>query len=183
MKKLLSFLGAITLIGTSTTSLVACNKQYREEELTNLKQENKINITNQEIKNNLEWIAPQEKPFNEVDNKYYYVVWRGNINNKWNINNFYNSYGGNYYVLDEKSQIQLLFKNNEYFFGIKEFYNNKSKNKITISKNNVLNVIKEFDIFDINNNYIKNVYRWNGGEENLPDLIIDNNGNVKVNGE
>ncbi|AXF95179.1 lipoprotein [Spiroplasma phoeniceum] len=59
MKKILSLLGAITLIRTSTTSLVACNNipQYNEDELQQLKQENKINTINQQIKDNLEWIA------------------------------------------------------------------------------------------------------------------------------
>ncbi|WFH00612.1 lipoprotein [Spiroplasma citri] len=83
MKKILSLLGAITLIGTSTTSLVACNTQYSEDELKELKEKNKIDTADENIKNNLEWIAPQEKPFNEVDNKYYYVVWRGNENEEW----------------------------------------------------------------------------------------------------
>ncbi|WP_348736061.1 lipoprotein [Spiroplasma endosymbiont of Ammophila pubescens] len=76
MKKILSLLGTITLIGTSATSLVACNKpQYSEDELKKLKEENKINTTNQEIRDNLEWITPQEKPFKEVNNKYFFVVW------------------------------------------------------------------------------------------------------------
>ncbi|AHF60969.1 hypothetical protein P344_03200 [Spiroplasma mirum ATCC 29335] len=71
MKKILSILGTITLIGTSTTSLVSCNTpQYTEKELADLKEQNKIN-TKDGI---LEWIAPQEKPFNQVDNKYYFVV-------------------------------------------------------------------------------------------------------------
>ncbi len=85
-------MGTITLIGTSTTSLVACNtpQEYTKEELAKLKEENKINTANQEIKDNLEWIAPQEKPFNEIDNKWYYVVWRGNKNNDWRIIKFLN---------------------------------------------------------------------------------------------
>ncbi|WP_338990355.1 lipoprotein [Spiroplasma endosymbiont of Seladonia tumulorum] len=38
MKKLLSLLGTSTLIGTSTTNLVACNTpQYSEEELKKTK--------------------------------------------------------------------------------------------------------------------------------------------------
>ncbi|KAF0849994.1 lipoprotein [Spiroplasma poulsonii] len=38
MKKILSLLGTITLIGTSTTSLVACNtSQYSEEQLKKTK--------------------------------------------------------------------------------------------------------------------------------------------------
>ncbi|RUO86236.1 lipoprotein [Spiroplasma endosymbiont of Megaselia nigra] len=84
MKKIISILGTISLVGTSTTNLVACDNiaEYTPQELVKLKGKNKINTANQEIRNNLEWIAPQEKPFNTVDNKYYYVVW-GIAN--WNI--------------------------------------------------------------------------------------------------
>ncbi|PQP79392.1 hypothetical protein C6B38_01410 [Spiroplasma sp. ChiS] len=93
MKKWLSFLGAITLLGTSTTSLVACNNipQYNEDELQQLKKENQIYTNCQEIKENLEWICPQEKPFNQVDNKYYYVAWQGNKNLEWKICKFKNT--------------------------------------------------------------------------------------------
>ncbi|WP_338989946.1 lipoprotein [Spiroplasma endosymbiont of Seladonia tumulorum] len=86
MKKILTFLCTITLIGTNTTSLVACNTpQYTEDELKKKKKEkNNINING----NILEWIAPQEKPFKKVDNKYYFVVWRGNENNDWHIIKF-----------------------------------------------------------------------------------------------
>ncbi len=91
MKNILSLLGTITLIRTSTTSLVGCNKnitipKYSEDELKQLKEENKKN-TKDGI---LEWIAAQEKPFNTVDNKWYYVVWRGDENDSWKIINFKN---------------------------------------------------------------------------------------------
>ncbi|MFW4370882.1 MAG: lipoprotein [Spiroplasma sp. hy2] len=58
MKKILSILGVITLIGTSTTSLVACNKivEYTPEELKELKEKNNINTKD----GTLEWIAPQK---------------------------------------------------------------------------------------------------------------------------
>ncbi len=47
MKKILSILGTITLIGTSTISLVACNTpQYTEDELKKEKEKN--NITTKE---------------------------------------------------------------------------------------------------------------------------------------
>jgi hypothetical protein len=78
MKKILSLLGTITLIGTSTTSLVACKTpQYTEKELADLKEKNNIKTKN----GILELISPQEKPFNNVDDKYYFVVWRGDKNN------------------------------------------------------------------------------------------------------
>ncbi|ALA97283.1 putative lipoprotein [Spiroplasma kunkelii CR2-3x] len=62
MKRLLSIIGTISLMGTSTTSLVSCNNipQYNEDELQQLKQENQICTNYKEIKENLEWIAPQK---------------------------------------------------------------------------------------------------------------------------
>ncbi|MFJ1522635.1 lipoprotein [Spiroplasma sp. ald] len=87
MKNILSLLGTISLIGTSTTSLIACNttQEYTSEELAKLKAENKIKTNNQEIIDNLEWIAPQEAPFKEVNNKYFYVVSRNSLNNGWKV--------------------------------------------------------------------------------------------------
>ncbi|WP_338992481.1 lipoprotein [Spiroplasma endosymbiont of Seladonia tumulorum] len=87
MKKILSLLSSSVLIGTSTTSLVACNtSQYTEKELSDLKEKNNIK-TNDGI---LEWIAPQEKPFKQLDNKYYFVIWRGDENFDWRIIKFKN---------------------------------------------------------------------------------------------
>ncbi|RUO86172.1 lipoprotein, partial [Spiroplasma endosymbiont of Megaselia nigra] len=86
MKKILSILATFTLIGTSTISLVACNTslQYNGKELADLKEKNNIK-TKDGI---LEWIAPQEKPFNEVDNKWYFVIWHGNGTDDWKIIKF-----------------------------------------------------------------------------------------------
>ncbi|UZQ31176.1 MAG: lipoprotein [Spiroplasma phoeniceum] len=93
MKKLLSIIGAISLIGTGTTNLVACNTpQYSEDELKKEKEKNNI-TTKYGI---LEWIEKQEKPFTEVvDNKWYYIIYKDNykniklskrINNNPNVN-------------------------------------------------------------------------------------------------
>ncbi|ALA98364.1 putative lipoprotein [Spiroplasma kunkelii CR2-3x] len=165
MKKWLSFLGAITLLGTSTTSLVACNTpQYSEDELTQLKQANQICTNCQEIKEKLEWIAPQEKPFNTVDNKYYFVVWRDSKNSNWNINKFNNN--KEIILITGDMRLQKTKFGSEYDLTIR------------VPEIRNMSVWKEDD-----RTYFKAVYRWNGGEENLPDLIIDNNGNVKFNGE
>ncbi|WP_348735300.1 lipoprotein [Spiroplasma endosymbiont of Ammophila pubescens] len=90
MKKILSPLSSITLIWTSTTSLVACNttQEYTKEQLAKLKEENQINTNKQEIKDNLEWMAPQEKPFNQVDNKWYFAIWKPNNSIYWKISKF-----------------------------------------------------------------------------------------------
>ncbi|UZQ30791.1 MAG: lipoprotein [Spiroplasma phoeniceum] len=167
MKKILSILGTINLIGTITTNLVACNtaQEYTKEELAELKKENQINTTNENIKNNLEWITPQEKPFNEADNKWYYVVWRSNSSENWNITKFKN---------DKK-----IDKNN---------YKNLNKN-LYIST--TTGVGYSFNDLFINNNsgilwkkdigfYFKSVYRWNLLDKTEPNLDVDKNGNVIV---
>jgi len=91
MKKILSLLGTITLIVTIKTSLVSCNTSqytYSEKELAELKEEKNINIKTSNGEDGvLEWMAPQEKPFNKVDNKYYFVVWKSQ---NWNITKFKN---------------------------------------------------------------------------------------------
>ncbi len=169
MKRLLSIIGAISLVGTSATSLVACNKpqEYTTEELTKLKEENKINTTDETIKNNLEWIAPQEKPFNTVDNKWYYVVLRGDKNDNWEIAKFKNKFKDNKFKVIKKlksGELKLLY-NTDYGKHLQVGYD----------------IFKKW-ISNINNNYFKSVYRWNL-DTNEPDLILDENGNIKVNGE
>ncbi|QED24547.1 lipoprotein [Spiroplasma citri] len=165
MKKILSLLGTITLIGTSTTSLVACNTQYSEEELTKLKAENKINTTDENIKNNLEWIAPQEKPFNTVENKYYFVVWRSDENNDWRIVKFLNN--SNLLKIDNFNNRQL--EKTDLGYG-KDLY---------ISNNSgFIKYVSNWQRDD--GTYFKSVYRWNLDTQE-PDLIIDNDGNIKVN--
>ncbi|ALA96950.1 putative lipoprotein [Spiroplasma kunkelii CR2-3x] len=169
MKKLLTLFGAITLLGTSTTSLVACNKpQYSEDELQQLKQENQINTTNQEIKDNLEWIAPQETPFNENDNKWYYVVWRGDENDNWRIVNFKHS-DLQLKILDNYNEYELVLNKNIMgclFILLKTFMGSSNKHFWNNNNNNTWKLFK--------------VYRWNLDIQE-PNLIIDNEGNIKVN--
>ncbi|WP_425377894.1 lipoprotein [Spiroplasma endosymbiont of Polydrusus pterygomalis] len=169
MKKILNILWSITLIGTSTTSLFACNTpQYSEDELAKLKEENKIDTKDENIKNNLEWITPQEKPFNTVDNKYYYVVWRGDKNDSWYLTKFNNNTYDTIIIRGYKDDYSLMYRVNGYFgihskknnFEGKESYFHYWKNK--------------------NDNYFKSVYRWNL-DTTEPNLILNENGNVKVN--
>lgn len=134
MKKILSILGAITLIGTSSTSLVACNKnEYTAEELKELKEKNKINTKDKTIRDNLEWIAHQEKPFYGLDYKVYFIK-------------YYNNYGA--------IELGKRTNNNPY-----------TNNAIHWS------------------NMWISVYRWNLDPSSAPDLILDKDGNIKVNGE
>jgi len=173
MKKLLSILGTITLIGTSTTSLVACNtpQEYTPEELEHLKKENQIDTKDETIKNNLEWIAPQEKPFNEVDNKYYYVVWRGDKNKKWYLSKFNNN------TKLEDGKEKNIDKLNNSILSL-YFYIGASFSVLTtyISSENIKIP------WSSKNDYIKAVYCWNL-DKPVPDLIIDNSGGLKVKGE
>ncbi|WP_419333859.1 lipoprotein [Spiroplasma endosymbiont of Sarcophaga variegata] len=171
MKKILSLLGTITLIGTSTTSLVACNTpqhEYTPEELAQLKKENKIKTNNQEIKDNLEWTAPQEKPFNNVDNKWYYVVWRGDKNKEWRIAKFLNDID-NEKKIDNYAKYSLIFKPPRF-----RYYTLLIKEGI-INTNNTL--------YADDGSYFKSVYRWNLDTQeppNLENLEVDKDGNIKV---
>ncbi len=169
MKKILSLLGTITLIGTSTTSLVACNKikEYTKEELEQLKEENKIKTNNKEIRDNLEWIASQEKPFNKVDNKWYFVICRINKNDNWEIFKFQNKEIKPGYIMktsNPKINMSYWLASNYYTIGI-----NKDDDWSTFQ-----GWIKE-------NKNFNSVYRLNGEEQKLPNLGIDENGNIKVN--
>ncbi|WP_253301091.1 lipoprotein [Spiroplasma endosymbiont of Phyllotreta cruciferae] len=175
MKKVLSILGAISLVGISTTSLIACKDnihKYKTEELVKLKEKNKINTDKQEIKDNLEWIAPQEKSFNQVDNKWYYVVWRGNENNDWKIIKF-----KNVTFLSDKQTKKIDFKNNYELFLYKAPY---FPIDLVIGKTNNIVSIVQWREYLKNKTYFKSVYRWNSDTKE-PDLILDKNGNVKVN--
>ncbi len=187
MKKILSLLGTITLIGTSITSLVACDNiaEYTPEELAKLKKENKINTTNQQIKNNLEWIAPQEKVFNKLDNKNYYVVWRSNKNDNWKITKFKNDtptskYNGKRKIVIENNEDKLfILTNTRGFIGQMEVEFPKDITVGYAEKNNYFT----WKFSQPSSNIpFKSVYRWNL-DTNDPDLIIDDIGNVKVDRE
>ncbi|WP_425378564.1 lipoprotein [Spiroplasma endosymbiont of Polydrusus pterygomalis] len=171
MKKILNILWSITLIGTSTTSLIACNtQQYSEDELAKLKEENKIDTKDENIKNNLEWIAPQEKPFEEVNNKYFYIVGRNSLNNVWKVFKLKNDgeKGSGLKTDWGERPVGFIFTIN---------------NDILLATGNLLDSSTEY-IWGKGKHYedyIKSVYRWNGEEQKLPNLIADENGNVKVN--
>ncbi len=172
MKKILSILGAISLVGTSSTSLVACDNiaEYTPEQLVKLKEENKIDTKDQTIRDNLEWIAPQEKAFNKVDDKYYYVVWKSE---NWNVTKFKNDK-----VLDrwKNTKVELDSKNKDENYKLNlEWY----------QKNGVINtiIIRSYSVIsDWPAPRFKSVYRWNLTKKE-PDLIVDDNGNIKVSGE
>ncbi|WP_253301049.1 hypothetical protein [Spiroplasma endosymbiont of Phyllotreta cruciferae] len=163
MKKILSILGIIALTLISTTSLIACNtpQEYTSEKLKELKEENKINTKDQTIRDNLEWIVPQQKPFITVDNKYYFVVWRGDKNENWKIVKF-KHFEQKEKVLDKYDKYELK---TSHFGG-----------DLFIYKNGFVS----YDWNKDDGTYFKSVYRWNLDTQE-PNLFIDNVGNVKVN--
>ncbi|WP_425378579.1 lipoprotein [Spiroplasma endosymbiont of Polydrusus pterygomalis] len=172
MKKILSIIGVISLIGASITSLVACNtpQEYTPEELAKLKEKNKIDTINQEIRDNLEWIEPQEKPFNKGNQKLYFVIWKHG--NDWILTKFKDSYiVGNislFTELDKKSSFSLKI--------------NKIFSELGVENNNTKKITTWSSSWK-NKDPIKSVYRWNGKEKKLPNLYINENCNVKVSGE
>ncbi|KAF0850201.1 lipoprotein [Spiroplasma poulsonii] len=161
MKKILSLLGTITLIGTSTTSLVACNtSQYSEEQLKKQKEKYKID-TKDGI---LEWIAPQEKPFNQIDNKWYFVVWK---TNNWNITKFKN----NTLINRWHPSIEIENKNED---------ENYKLNLEWIRGHGTI-VIRSYSVIsDWPAPRFKTIYRWNL-DTNMPNLIVGKDGIIKVN--
>jgi len=172
MKKILSFLGTITLIGTSTTSLVACNtpQQYDSKELEELKEKYKVDTKN----GVLEWISPQEKPFNKVDNKYYYIIWRTSKEEKWEITKFKND-------KNKDNLIKIIEKNNWSLCLNKNTPHNIKGDKdiILFSVENTSKVKQKSFIWkNISDDYFKSVYRWNYNTNEL-NLIIDDEGNIK----
>ncbi|MBW3059609.1 MAG: hypothetical protein CXB60_11420 [Spiroplasma poulsonii] len=50
------------------------------------------------------------KPFNTVDNKYYFVVWRSDTSNNWRIIKFLNDTNSKK-ELDSYGRYKLIFKN------------------------------------------------------------------------
>ncbi|WP_419335284.1 lipoprotein [Spiroplasma endosymbiont of Sarcophaga variegata] len=162
MKKILSLLGTITLIGISTTSLVACNKtQYTEDELKKEKEKHKIDTKDQNIRDNLEWIVPQDKPFNEADNRWYFIIWKADkwIATKYKNNRYEPSVG---WIIEDLhgGKYRLMMRPNVTFGAFSD------------------GRWRQWDRDD--GSYFKAVYRWNLTTPE-PDLIVDSDGNIKVN--
>ncbi|MBW3059283.1 hypothetical protein D6D54_07620 [Spiroplasma poulsonii] len=172
MKKILILLGTITLIWTSTTSLVSCNIfnkdfnnkietfKYTEEELKKIKAKNKINTINQETRDNLEWIAPQEKPFDNVDNRYYFVVWREQKEDDWYSTLFIHN-SDKARTIDKLLAITKAEEFLDLFAG---------------GRGGGMERVWSRD----NGTYFKAVYRWNLNT-NIPNLTVDyKTGEIKV---
>ncbi len=163
MKKILSLLGTITLLVTNTTSLVSCNTtQYSEDELKKEKEKHNINING----NILEWISPQETQFNQIDNKYYFVVWRSDKSNDWRIIKFLNDTNSKK-KLDSYGGYKLIFKEYSPFYDFTLLIRGGRGDKDHTWK-------------DDNGTYFKSVYSWNLVDKPAPDLYLDHSNNINV---
>ncbi len=148
MKKILSVLGTISLINGGNSILMACdnnklfNNKLSPEEIEKSKKENRKNIKG----NNLEWIAPQEKTFITVDNKWYIIIWRISKNGSWNINKFINWQNDNLQGIN-------LINNHRLYRTLNSLEIKKEPNYIVSNWNND------------DSTYFKSFYRWDGKNE------------------
>ncbi|KAF0851484.1 MAG: hypothetical protein EIB84_01435 [Spiroplasma poulsonii] len=152
MKRLLSILGAISLIGTSTLGVVSCGKEP--------KCENKII-------GNLKEMCSSNNAFHTEDNKWYFVIARGD-NTKWNVVKFQN-----------RKKPNTIYNSNEY-----DIILNEGKR---FNTGLVLWVKKEDKKFPYTwgqekKKYFKNVYQWLSNNEPTNNDIpkIDNDGNIII---
>ncbi|RUP70437.1 hypothetical protein D6D54_09615, partial [Spiroplasma poulsonii] len=89
-----------------------------------------------------------EKPFNTVDNKYYFVVWRNDNGGDWKINKFKNNVKLNIGETHNINDSLYLFNGN--------FASDLKIDLQVILKNGV--PLGWF--FDRDNSFLKLVYRW-----------------------
>ncbi|MFX4057075.1 MAG: lipoprotein [Spiroplasma sp. hy2] len=152
MKKMLSILGTISLVGTSTTSLVSCGEEP--------KCENKII-------GNLKEICSSDRPFHNDDDKWYFVIVKGD-SPEWNIIKFQNN-----------NKTKTIYSSNDYEVDLAKGSNNYSGLVIFIKKDD-----KKFPYTwgQDKGKYFKNVYQWLGDNEPTNNDIpkIDDNGNIIV---
>ncbi len=110
-----------------------------------------------------EEVDATEKPFNKIDDKYYFVVWHGNVNDDWKIIKFkYDKYEKNK-VLDKYNNYELqLFQTGKAGQGYWK--------SICLVDNNG---ISKYFAWSFYPNYFKSVYHWNNDSEpNLPFISL-----------
>ncbi|AXF95062.1 hypothetical protein [Spiroplasma phoeniceum] len=118
----------------------------------------KIESSVKYVKSRLKEMTPDEQPFKTTDNKWYYVVWRGEKNEEWKIVKFLNN--SNLLKIDNFNNRQL--EKTDLAYG-KDLY---------ISNNSgFIKYVSNWQRDD--GAYFKAVYRWNGGEEWSPILKYD----------
>ncbi|WP_338954793.1 lipoprotein [Spiroplasma endosymbiont of Polydrusus cervinus] len=144
MKKILSILAAITLIGTSTTSLVSCDKVTNGENKKDSKKE------------------PNFKPELPPENGNWKLIDKNNSINNDKFDNEFSEENDKWYLFNNKNDLYLnyLVKNNG---NIKRFKNN-------IWTLNTYN--NDYAYFNTAN--IKSIYRWDSnGKPEKPTINKD----------
>ncbi|KAI93144.1 lipoprotein [Spiroplasma melliferum] len=145
MKKLLSILGTIGLTATSTTTLISCDKPN-----------NKNIPCEKQDHGNWKQQCYNDSSFNDIDNKYYIVIWKGLNLEKWNIVKFNNN--------NEKIEIQI----------------DSGQELWKFDKQLMLDVGKGIILWnnDSTGKIFKSVYRWNGDTEPQIPEIDKNTGKI-----
>jgi len=162
MKKSLSFIGTISLVGTPTFNLISCNP--------NVEQCHKQTI------GDFERICYREEKFNKADNKWYIVISKLNLKDNWEIFKFKNyKIKPNYIFETSNSKISVVYWLTSNANDIKREYYTIG----IINSNGDWNTISPWERGVSN---FKAVYKYIGNDEpNVPN--IDNDGNLKIKGE
>ncbi|MFJ1521937.1 hypothetical protein [Spiroplasma sp. ald] len=104
-----------------------------------------------------------DQPFNQVDNKYYFAVWRGNKTDDWKIIKFLND-TNNEKKIDDYNKYSLVFKPPRF-----RYYTLLIKEGI-ISTNHTWHAD--------DGSYFKSVYRWNDNSEPNTPFISPKTGQI-----
>ncbi|AXF95764.1 lipoprotein [Spiroplasma phoeniceum] len=164
MKKWLSIIGAIGLTATSTTTLISCKKENNNENGgEDNKPEPQYNPQQPPEGSNWKQVIAQDKPFNTVDNKWYFVVWRGDENDNWRIIKFPNiNFSEKRKVLDTQEDYELaLTRVGDNLFRIK------------------IGAVRPVTSWSQDDGtYFKSVYRWDGVDEPEIPTINKNTGEI-----
>ncbi|WP_338988942.1 lipoprotein [Spiroplasma endosymbiont of Seladonia tumulorum] len=159
MKKILSIIGAISLIGTPTFNLISCNP--------NIEQCHKETI------GDFERICYREEKFNVADNKWYIIIAKLNLEDNWEIFKFQNKeIKTNYIFGTSNSKISIVCWLTNNVNDIKRKYYTIG----LINSNGDWNNVSSWERGVSN---FKGIYQYLGNDEpNLPK--IDKEGNLKV---
>ncbi|PQP79170.1 hypothetical protein C6B38_02165 [Spiroplasma sp. ChiS] len=123
----------------------------------------KIESSAKYVKSRLKEMTPDEKPFNQVDNKYYFVVWRGVKKDNWRIVRFKHNELKIGKIFDKYNNYNLeLRENSGYPFNFTLYVRYSSSWGPA-----------DWESYNNKETYFKAVYRWNGGEEWSPILTYD----------
>ncbi|WP_338989826.1 lipoprotein [Spiroplasma endosymbiont of Seladonia tumulorum] len=158
MKKLLSIIGAISLVGTSTLGVISC------------KVDNVSDCERNDI-GNWKQMCPKDQPFKKVDNKYYVTIWRTTKEDKWKISLF-NFINKNITNIDSYNKYILQY-------SIKQGYN--SGLMLVEQKDDGRDaLIKRWEDDSKQQDFFKSLYKWDT-DKSIPSLPkIDDNGNIIV---